>query len=242
MPDKPKVYQGVRVKATVKELLQKRRALQAAMKTVTISQSVAIQDVCSQSFPAYHYDVCSGNSMPDNSSFQPRQYTDNVCNIPIETSAFDNQESINMMLPPENFSNNPFPAASSTQHWTRGHFPSNPEYCNHGMAPSSPTDSLNLPSPVDYNSYSLPQSYSSSSSCYSSPTRMDSSYGLIPECCHYPHCSPQRCYCLSHWSLPQDSVTNLEYAPYGTPDSAYTSAAEECYFRRDMSSSELCFL
>lgn len=34
--DKPKVYQGVRVKTTVKELLQKHRALQA-QKTATVN-------------------------------------------------------------------------------------------------------------------------------------------------------------------------------------------------------------
>lgn len=34
-PDKPKIYQGVRVKTTVKELLQKRRALQAAESRVS---------------------------------------------------------------------------------------------------------------------------------------------------------------------------------------------------------------
>lgn len=36
--DKPKVYQGVRVKTTVKELLQKHRALQA-QKTATVNNS-----------------------------------------------------------------------------------------------------------------------------------------------------------------------------------------------------------
>lgn len=242
--DKPKVYQGVRVKATVKELLQKRRALEAAIKTTKVSQSPATQDFHSPSFPAYHFDVCPGNSMPDSNSFQPQQYTDNICNIPLETSPFDNQQFINMMLPPENFSDSSLPAASSAQYWTHGHFPSNSDYYNQGMASSSPSDSMNLTSPIDYNSYSPPQSYSSSSSCYSSPTRMDSSYSLVPECYHYQHCSPQHCYCVSHWLGPQEDFTNLEYTNYGTPDSAFTSAVEESYFRRDrpLSSSEMCYL
>ncbi|KAI1893466.1 hypothetical protein AGOR_G00124010 [Albula goreensis] len=261
MSDKPKVYQGVRVKATVKELLQKRRALQAAIKTTTngphinvitidravalsfIPQSVAMQDVCSPSFSAFHFDVCPGNSLPDSSNSQPRQYIDNVCNIPVESTAFDNQQLINMMLSEfQNFSNNPLPPPSSAQHWPHGHFPSNNDYYTQGMAPSSPADSLSLPSPVDYNSYSPPQSYSSSSSCYGSPTRMESSYGLVPDCYHYQNCSPQQCYCASHWSGPQDCLTNLEYPPYGTPDFTYTSAMEESYYRRDMSTSEMCYL
>lgn len=53
----------------------------------------------------------------------------------------------------------------------------------------SPSDSFNLPSPVDYNSYSPPQSHSSSSSCYSSPTRMDLSSSFSPENYHYQHCN-----------------------------------------------------
>ncbi|XP_061072855.1 colorectal cancer associated 2 isoform X2 [Conger conger] len=243
MSDKPKVYQGVRVKATVKELLQKRRALQAAIKReAKISQSMATQDVSSPSFPAYHFDVCPGNSMPDSNSFQPQQYTDNVCNIPVETSGIDNQQFINMMLPPENFSNNSLPVASSAQYWNQGNFPSNSEYYNQGMAANSPSDSMNLPSPIDYNSYSPPQSYSSSSSCYSSPTRMDSSFNLVPEFYHFQHCSPQHCYCVSHWFGPQEDLTNLEYTAYCTPDSAYTSAVEESYFRRPLSNSEMCYL
>jgi len=34
--DKPKIYQGVRVKTTVKELLQKHRALQAQKNTIDL--------------------------------------------------------------------------------------------------------------------------------------------------------------------------------------------------------------
>ncbi|KAJ8280607.1 hypothetical protein GJAV_G00056830 [Gymnothorax javanicus] len=244
MSDKTKIYQGVRVKATVKELLQKQRALQAAIKTAKISQSLATEDVSSPSFPAYHFDVCAANSMPDISSFQSQQFTDNACNIPLETTAFDNQQFINMMLPPENFSNNSLPVASSNQFWSHGQFRSNSEYFNQGMAPSSPSDSMNLPSPIDYNSYSPPQSYSSSSSCYSSPTRMDSSYSLFPESYHYQHCSPQHCYCVSHWLGAQEDFPNLDYPNYGTPDSVYLSAVEESYFRADMPlpSSEMCYL
>ncbi|XP_036393358.1 colorectal cancer-associated protein 2 isoform X1 [Megalops cyprinoides] len=238
---KPKVYQGVRVKATVKELLEKRRALQAAIKTTAISQSVAIQDVCSPSFPAYPFDVCPGNSMPDG-SFQPRQYADNFCNVPIEAGAFDNQQLVNMMLPPESFSSSFLPPASAAPTWPHGHFASSADYYSHGMAPGSPSDSISLPSPADYSSYSPPQCYSSSSSCYSSPTRMDSGYGLAPECYHYQHCGPQHCYCVSHWSGPQDSVANIEYAPFGTSDSTYAAAVEENYFRRDMPNTEICYL
>ncbi|KAK1786368.1 hypothetical protein P4O66_017603, partial [Electrophorus voltai] len=139
---KPKVYQGVRVKTTVKELLQKRRALQAAE---------------------------------------------------LRTSR-------------------------------------------------SPPPSFSLPSPVDYNSYSSPDSHSSSSSCYSSPTRMDMSSSFGPEHNHYQHCSFQHCLCLSDWPSLQDGVPASEHASYGASDCFYSSFGEDTYCRRDSSSSELCYL
>uniref|UniRef100_A0A3B3Q6Y0 Lnc RNA pou2af1 n=1 Tax=Paramormyrops kingsleyae TaxID=1676925 RepID=A0A3B3Q6Y0_9TELE len=196
MSDKPKVYQGVRVKATVRELLQKQRARQAA----------------------HHFDVCSGNSIPD-ASYQTSPYIDNFCDSPMETSAFDNQYP-NVMFPQDNFSSI-LPADSSVQHWAHGHFLSTSD---------------NLPSP-DYNSFSPPDSYSSSSSCYSSPSRMDSNYGFVAENYHYQHCSFQRGYCLSHWSGPQDSPMNAEYVS----DCLYTPM-DQSYFRRDVCSSEMCYL
>ncbi|XP_048838206.1 colorectal cancer associated 2 [Brienomyrus brachyistius] len=235
MSDKPKVYQGVRVKATVRELLQKQRARQAAVKSTTISQNFTVQDDCATPIPAHHFDVCSGNSIPD-ASYQTSPYIDNFCDIPMETSTFDNQYP-NVMFPQDSF-NSILPADSSVQHWAHGHFLSTSDYHINGMVPSAIPDSLslNLPSP-DYNSFSPPDSYSSSSSCYSSPSRMDSNYGFVAENYHYQHCSLQRCYCLSHWSGPQDSPMNPEYAS----DCLYT-AMDQSYFRRDVRSSEMCYL
>lgn len=96
------------------------------------------------------------------------------------------------------------------------------------QAPSSPSGSLNMSSPVDYNSYSPQESYSSS--CYNSPNRMDSSYGFVPEHYHYQNCNLQ------------ESVSTPEYAPYGTSDYVYALPAEDSYFRRDLSNSEMCYL
>lgn len=54
MAEKPKVYQGVRVKTTVKELLQRRRAEQAAVKTVTVSQPHFPSQIHFLSLPVTH--------------------------------------------------------------------------------------------------------------------------------------------------------------------------------------------
>lgn len=115
-------------------------------------------------------------------------------------------------------------------------------FCNLFLQVSrSPSDSFNLPSPVDYNSYSPPQSHSSSSSCYSSPTRMDLSSSFSPENYHYQHCNLQHCFCLSHWSNAQEGMATSEYAPYGSSDCLF-SYSDDSYFRRDTSNSEMCYL
>ncbi|KAL0973063.1 hypothetical protein UPYG_G00198420 [Umbra pygmaea] len=235
MSDKPKVYQGVRVKTTVKELLQKRRALQTAIKTVrTKSQSIASQNVCvSSSMPGQYFDAFP-EEVDSKSSFQLRAFPDNG----VEVEQFDNQQLISMTMPNETYNSGILHPTTSTQHWSQELHFSNMDYYGHGMNPSSPSDSLNVQSPLDYNSYSPQESYSSSSSCYNSPTRMDSSYGFVPEHYHYQHCSLQQCYCLSHWSGTQESISAPEYAPYGTTD----SLVEDSYFRRDFSSSEMCYI
>uniref|UniRef100_A0A3P8S2P1 Lnc RNA pou2af1 n=1 Tax=Amphiprion percula TaxID=161767 RepID=A0A3P8S2P1_AMPPE len=92
--------------------------------------------------------------------------------------------------------------------------------------------------PMDHNSYSPQDSFSSSSSsCYDSPTRMESSFrGFTSELYHYQHCTPQDCYCLPHcWPAPQESFPAPEYAPYYNPtDLPYVCPVEENYFRRDL--------
>ncbi|CAB1347790.1 unnamed protein product [Coregonus sp. 'balchen'] len=162
--------------------------------------------------------------MNSNCIFQPQAITDS--NVQMES--FDNQQLISMMMPNEIYSSGiPYPATSTKLLCQENHSP-NMGYYGHGMSPSSPSGSLNMPSPVDYNSYSPQESYSSS--CYNSPTRLDSSYGFVPELYHYQNCNLQA------------SVSTPEYAPYGTTDYVYASPAEDSYFRRDMSSSEMCYL
>ncbi|XP_036379642.1 uncharacterized protein LOC118774402 [Megalops cyprinoides] len=167
MSDKPKVYQGVRVKATVRELLQKRRALQA-MKTATTNQCLSSQEPCYAPLP----DVWSGNSITVN-SVQPQYF--NVCNDQMQTCEFNDQALIDMILQAEDFTNSNFPPASQSLPWSHEQFPSYTENNCQNWAPSSGSESLNLPSP-DENTYSPPQCYASfpSSLCYSDPTQMDS--------------------------------------------------------------------
>ncbi|KAM7413693.1 hypothetical protein PAMA_020872 [Pampus argenteus] len=129
--------------------------------------------------------------------------------------------------------------------WCHG-FSSDADYYGNVMAPCSPPQSLKLCSPVDHNSYSPQDSFSSSSSsCYDSPTRMESNYqGLTSEHHHYQHCNLQDCYCLPHcWPGQQESFSAPEYAPYyPSTDYPYTCPVEENYFKRDLPmSSEMCY-
>uniref|UniRef100_A0A8P4K295 Lnc RNA pou2af1 n=1 Tax=Dicentrarchus labrax TaxID=13489 RepID=A0A8P4K295_DICLA len=114
-------------------------------------------------------------------------------------------------------------------------------------APCSSPESLKLCNPVDHNSYSPQDSFSSSSSssCYDSPTRMEPSYhGVTSDHYHYQHCNRQDCYCMSHcWPAQQESFSAPEYAPYyNTTDYVYPCPVEDSYFRRDLQmSSEMCY-
>lgn len=114
------------------------------------------------------------------------------------------------------------------------------------QAPCSFPESLKLCNPMDPNSYSPQDSFSSSSSsCYDSPTRMESSYtAFTSEHFHYQHCNLQDCYCLPHcWPGQQEGVSAPEYAPYYDPtDYPYTCPVDQNYFKRDLQmSSEMCY-
>lgn len=114
------------------------------------------------------------------------------------------------------------------------------------QAPCSPPESLKLCSPMDHNSYSPQDSFSSSSSsCYDSPTRMESSYhGFTSEHYQYQRYNLQDCYCLPHcWPGQQESFSAPEHAPYyPSTDYPYACPVEENYYKRDLPmSSEMCY-
>lgn len=147
--------------------------------------------------------------------------------MPLE-NGYDNHQIINMMAV-EHLNNSCF----FPQSWSQGYPHSNVDYYNNCVVPDSQSDSFNLPSPVDYNNYSSPYSYSSSSSsCYNSPSRMDLSCGLMADT-HHPYCSLQHCYCTSPLSGSLDAISQLETSSYGNTDCWYTSALDDCYFKRD---------
>ncbi|XP_041662844.1 colorectal cancer associated 2 [Cheilinus undulatus] len=273
--DKPKVYQGVRVKTTVKELLQRHRAREANSKKVkTISQAcLDLQELCASTFPNRYVDpppAVPQSADSDNCGARALQlrtasfpFSDS-CSIQMHENVFDdNQQQLgDMMLPSNAYSgsnNHSTPVGCggyTTPLPTRPTFPlpwchglsSDADYYGQEMAPCSSPESLKLCNPIDPNSYSPQDSFSSSSSssCYDSPTRMGSSFhgDFASEHYHYQNCNPQDCYCLPHcWPGQQESFSAPEYAPYYNPtDYPYACPVEENYFRRDLQmSSEMCY-
>ncbi|XP_051254023.1 colorectal cancer associated 2 [Dicentrarchus labrax] len=279
--DKPRVYQGVRVKTTVKELLQRHRAREASRKKVktTISQAcLDLQDLCATHFASRYVDpppaVPTAEASGCERALQLRAasfpFPDSSCSIQLQESTFNDiqQQFGDTMLPSNGYSGN-YNNNSSTGGgggggggggynaslpppptlplpWCHG-LSSDADYYGPGMAPCSSPESLKLCNPVDHNSYSPQDSFSSSSSssCYDSPTRMEPSYhGVTSDHYHYQHCNRQDCYCMSHcWPAQQESFSAPEYAPYyNTTDYVYPCPVEDSYFRRDLQmSSEMCY-
>ncbi|KAK9520317.1 hypothetical protein VZT92_020213 [Zoarces viviparus] len=265
MSDKPRVYQGVRVRTTVKELLQRLRAREdISRKAKTISQVCSeLQDLCASTFTGRYVAPPPVVPPADASSCGARAFQlDGSCNTQMLGSSFNDiqQQFGDMMLPSNGYAGNnnnnnnnntgsgysaclPPPPAFPLP--CRHGLSSDADYYGHGMAPCSSPEPLKLCNPTDHSSYSPQDSFSSSSSssCYDSPTRMESGYrGLPSEHFHYQHCSLQDGLCSPRcWPVQQESFSAPDYAPYYPPtDYLYACPAEENYSRREMSS-EMCY-
>ncbi|XP_030601220.1 colorectal cancer associated 2 isoform X2 [Archocentrus centrarchus] len=256
--DKLKVYQGVRVKTTVKELLQRHREREANTKKLNaIHQAcLELQELPAATFPSRHVAPPPAiHPSEDNScgvlALQLRTtmsfpLPDSACNIQTQESVYNSiqvqqQQFGDVMLPSNGYSGTAYdtplpPLPTSPQPWRHG-LSSDVDYYGQGIAPCSSLESLTFCNPMDPNSYSPQDSFSSSSSsCYNSPTRMEASYhGLSPEQYHYQHSAPQDYYALSHcWSAQQESSPTPEYAPYFPPtDYPHACPVEDNCFRKD---------
>lgn len=260
------------MKTTVKELLQRHRAREANSKKVkTITQAcLDLQDLCASTFSSRYVDPPTAAPQADGGSCGARalqmrasslSFPESSCNIQMQESTFNDiqQQFGDVMLPSNGYSGNNNNNNSGGISYN-GSLPPPPtlplplchglssdaDYYGQGNAPCSPLESLKLCNPVDHNSYSPQDSFSSSSSsCYNSPTRMESSYhGFASEHFHYQHCNLQDCYCLPHcWPGQQESFSAPEYAPYYNPtDYPYVCPMEENYLKRDLQmSSEMCY-
>ncbi|KAM4566888.1 colorectal cancer associated 2 [Odontesthes bonariensis] len=265
MSEKPRVYLGVRVKTTVKELLQRHRAREANNKKPKTAY-LELKELSGSIFSTPHADPPPAAPQTDSSrsaSRAPQQRTssflvpDGSGTIQMSGSAFNgiHQQFGDGPLPCNGYNNNnggaidynaPLPplTTSSPLPWCHG-LPSDADYHGHGMAACSSSESLTPCNPMDHNSYSPQDSFSSSpSSCYDSPTRMESSYcGFSSEYCHYQHYNPQQDCVPGCWPGQQEILPTPDYTPYYNPtDYPFACPVEDSYFRKDFPlSTEMCY-
>ncbi|XP_061683650.1 colorectal cancer associated 2 [Syngnathoides biaculeatus] len=262
--DKPRVYQGVRVKTTVKELLQRHRAREANRKKgKTISQGcLDLPALCASTPPTLSYAEPLSAPIADPGSCgsaallpRPASYpvSDIGCSIPAQEGNF----AFGDMIGPtdcygaNNNSGDCYESAvphppSFPLPWSHD-LASDSDNFGHALAPCSSLESLQLCSPLDPNSYSPQDSFSSSSSssCYDSPTRMECNFiGYASDHCHNQHCTLQNCCCLTQCRAnPKESFCAPEYSPYYPPTNySYPCLVEENYFKNNFAmSTEMCY-
>ncbi|XP_054881291.1 colorectal cancer associated 2 [Poeciliopsis prolifica] len=259
--EKPRVYQGVRVKTTVKELLQKHRAKEASRKPQPVYFEQ--KELCLSVPQSRHEDPPPASPPADMSSRVPQlrapslPVTKSSCSLHMHASAFSDPQQHHfgdLMLPSNDYSfssrgamdYNSLPAqpTSSPLPWSHA-ISSDVDYYGQGMAACSSSESLTFYTPLDPNSYSPQDSFSSSSSsCYDSPTRMETTFhGFLSKRYPYQFCSPHQDNMAGCWPAQPESTPLDEYTPYYPPtDYPYIQPVEESYFRKDFpQGSEMCY-
>nr|XP_028563938.1 colorectal cancer-associated protein 2 isoform X1 [Podarcis muralis] len=241
---KPKVYQGVRVKITVKELLQQRRAKQAVADEAVSGEGSGNNVQFTESFsppcaaPYVDTELASSSS----GCVQPWQFQN--CTACEEIPSYLEQ-LVDSCLQTEL----PLDATMGT---TQGNMPCSPDsfqlgppYLNQSLGPGSP-DSSDPSSSFDY-SYSPPQPPPFTPLSYSSPSPLDVKSCMYPSSegspyhqqsqLQYNH-APSACCCTSCGSQHLDAFRVPEYFPYANTDCrdyAPSVSVADDFFRRDRS-------
>ncbi|XP_041030198.1 colorectal cancer associated 2 [Carcharodon carcharias] len=137
--EKQKVYQGVRVKITVKELLQQRRALQAAATTTTTAlttgNSLQFAEPVSSSHPAPH-NVCPPPNGCEPSFYECDQFAENIPHD--QNPIFYESTEVYERYLPDLYAENSFTSHPPTLHCPPASYQP-PIHCNHStMISGSP--------------------------------------------------------------------------------------------------------
>ncbi|KAK2099445.1 POU class 2 homeobox associating factor 3 [Saguinus oedipus] len=263
--EKPKVYQGVRVKITVKELLQQRRAHQAASGGTELwyfidfcsaapgeipCSSVHLSDPVAPSSAGLYFEPEPISSTPN--YFQPREFSSCVsceenssCLDQIFDSYFQTE-----MHPAEPLLN----SIQSTPHHFPDNFQAAPFCFNQSLIPGSPSNSSTLCGSLDF-SYSPVQLPSYAPENYNSPTSLDTrNCGYPPEDHSYRHlpshaqyscfssATASICYCASCEAEDLDALQAAEYLYPSTDcvDFAPSAAATTDFCKRE-TNCDICY-
>ncbi|XP_076969123.1 POU class 2 homeobox associating factor 3 [Tamandua tetradactyla] len=252
MSEKPKVYQGVRVKITVKELLQQRRAHQAASGETQPSGSsnVHLSDPVTPSPAGLYFEPEPISSTPD--YLQPREFSSCVScdeNPSCLDQIFESYLQTDTHLDPLSSS------TQSTLHYFPDSFQAAPFCFNQSLTPGSPSDSSTLSGSLDY-SYSPAQLSSCVPENYNSPPPLDTrNCGYTSEDCSYHHlpshaqyncfslATSSVCYCASCEAEHLEAVRASECFPYPSTDYvgfAPSAAAASDFYKRE-ANCDICY-
>ncbi|XP_006890826.1 PREDICTED: colorectal cancer-associated protein 2 [Elephantulus edwardii] len=244
MSEKPKVYQGVRVKITVKELLQQRRAHQAASGgTPSGSSTVHIAASAAPSSAGLYFEPEPIPSTP--SYFQPREFS-SCFSCDENPSCLD--QILDSYLQMETHPEPSFNSLQSTPRYFPDSFQPAPFCLNQSLTPVSPSDFSTLSGSLDY-SYSPAQLPFYAAENYSSPPPLDTRNCDYPSedlSCHplpshtqynsFSSAPAPACYCASceaeHW----DTIRAAEYFPppgHDYLDFASSTAVPSDFYKRE---------
>nr|XP_042136859.1 colorectal cancer-associated protein 2 [Peromyscus maniculatus bairdii]XP_042136860.1 colorectal cancer-associated protein 2 [Peromyscus maniculatus bairdii] len=227
MSEKPKVYQGVRVKMTVKELLQQRRAHQATSgATLSGSNSIHLPDSSTPSSAGLYFEPEPMSSTP--SYFQPREFS--TC-VSCEESPSCLDQIFESYLQTETLSGPLLNSTQSAPHYFPDSCQVAPFCYNQSLTPESPSDSSSLSGSFDCN-YSPAQLPSYTPENYSSPPSLDSLNHSLPEegypyhhhwpshtqYNHFSPATPSVCYCASCEAEHLDAFRTTEFFSYSSTD------------------------
>ncbi|XP_010608963.2 colorectal cancer-associated protein 2 isoform X1 [Fukomys damarensis] len=248
--EKPKMYQGVRVKITVKELLQQRRAHQAASRgTLSEGSSIHPSDPVTPSSAGLCFEPEPLSSTP--SYFQPQEYS---TWISCEENPNFLDQIFNSYLQPETLSEPLLNSTQSAPHYLPDSIQASPFCFNQSLTLGSPSDSSTLSGSLDY-SYSPAQPPSYASENYSSPPSLDTlnhgypqedySYYHLPSHAQYNCFSTATtsvCYCASYEAEPLEALKTAEYLYPGTDCVDFTplAATTSDFYKRE-TNCDICY-
>ncbi|XP_043849619.1 colorectal cancer-associated protein 2 [Dromiciops gliroides] len=252
--EKPKVYQGVRVKITVKELLQQRRAHQATSGgTLSRNSGVQFSEAVLPSSAAPCFEPEPISAAPN--YFQPRQFS-SCMSCEENPSCLD--QVLESYLPAETLLDHSLSSTQGIPPCFPDSFQATPFCFNQSLAPGSPSDSSTLSSPLEY-SYSPPQQPSLAPVTYNSPSSLDTrncGYPSEEYSYHHFHSHPQYscctssssssvCYCTSCETDHLDTIKVSEYFSYPDTDCidyshSLPTAMTDDFYRRE-ADCDICY-
>ncbi|KAM4652075.1 POU class 2 homeobox associating factor 3 [Discoglossus pictus] len=240
MSAKPKVYQGVRVKITVKEMLQQRRALQAE-KNASDLQENRMQ--FSESFPSCAGIYSGSEPIPSAPIYQQTRQQQNYPSH-VESLSFVDQLFLDAYLQPD-----PLPE-------TTHNFLQIPPLCSpedniqptpvfsQSMTPESPSDGSDFSNSFEYSPTHQVINFAPQS--YSSPSHHELRSCAYADVDPYYQQPTSFCYCAYCCSVkPYEPVKVQDPRPHpGSDCMEYfpSSTVTEDFFGRELNNFDMCYI